>query len=118
MQDATLRLFETPVAQLESNGFLIQERVFALVFTDLHTVADARYLSHFGFTPRCTELRGFAAKNFRTVEETVKSSAVFSLAPLLAVAHARAWSCFTAPKTRTKAEVLAVLGRLKADRSI
>jgi hypothetical protein len=44
--------------------------------TRLRTVADARYLSHFGFTPRCAELRGFARKRFQTVEKTVKSLAV------------------------------------------
>ena len=52
----------------ESNGFLIQEKVFALVFTGLRTVADARYFGHLAFAPRCAELRGFAAKNSPTVE--------------------------------------------------
>ena len=52
---------------------VIQESVFARVFTALHSVADARYFGRFGFALRCAELRGFAAKISQTVEETVKS---------------------------------------------
>jgi hypothetical protein len=44
----------------------------ALVFIGLRTAADARYLIHFGFAPRCAKLRSFAGKNFQTVEQTVK----------------------------------------------
>jgi len=47
---------------------MIQERVFAGVFTLLQSISDARYLSHFGFAPHCAELRGFAAKNLHAVE--------------------------------------------------
>jgi hypothetical protein len=40
----------------------------------LRTVADARYLSHLGFAPRCAELRCFSAKISQTVEQTVNDS--------------------------------------------
>jgi hypothetical protein len=55
------------------SGFLIQQRVFALVFTALRTVADARCFSHFVFAPRCADLRRFAAKISQTIEKAVKS---------------------------------------------
>jgi hypothetical protein len=42
----------------------------------LHIVADARHFGHSAFSARCAELRSFAAKNFQTVEKTVKSLAV------------------------------------------
>jgi hypothetical protein len=58
-----------PVAQPDrNNGFLIQERVFAHVFAALRTVADARYFGHPAFATRSAELRSFAAKIFRAVE--------------------------------------------------
>ena len=46
----------------------------------LRSVADARYLSLFGFAPCCTELHRFAAKNFPTVEKTVNAKAVLARA--------------------------------------
>jgi hypothetical protein len=46
----------------------------------LRTVADARCLSHFGFAPRCAELRGFTLKTFQTVEMTVNDEAVLARA--------------------------------------
>ena len=49
------------------------QRVFALVFTALRTVADARCFSHFVFAPRCADLRRFAAKISQTIEKAVKS---------------------------------------------
>ena len=52
----------------ESNGFVIQERLFALVFTSLRSVADARYFNYVAFAMRCVELRSFAAKIHATVE--------------------------------------------------
>jgi hypothetical protein len=63
---------------LPRNGFLIQERVFALVFAVLHIVADAGQFGHSAFAARSAELRFFAAKNFQTVEKTVKRSAVLA----------------------------------------
>jgi hypothetical protein len=55
------------------SGFLIQERVFALVCSALRTVADARCFSHFVFAPGCADLRRFAAKISQTVAKAVKS---------------------------------------------
>jgi hypothetical protein len=43
------------------------------LFAMTDPIAAARCLSHFGFAPRCAELRGFAAQNFQTVEETVNA---------------------------------------------
>jgi hypothetical protein len=51
-----------------TDGFLIQERVFASVFTALHIVADATHFGHSAFSARGVELRRFAAKNLQTVE--------------------------------------------------
>jgi hypothetical protein len=59
----------------ESNGFLIQERVFARVFTGLRSVADARYFSLFGFAPRCTDSCSFARKISQAVESERESLA-------------------------------------------
>jgi hypothetical protein len=47
---------------------MIQERIFACVFTGLHTVADARHFGYSAFAARYAELRSFAAKFFPTVE--------------------------------------------------
>jgi hypothetical protein len=41
----------------------------------LRGIANARYVSHFGFALACEELRHFAAKMSQTVEATVKNSA-------------------------------------------
>jgi hypothetical protein len=55
--------------------FVIRERFFPLAFAASHSVADARYFGNPVFAARHAELHGFAAKNFPTVEKTVKSSA-------------------------------------------
>ena len=47
---------------------MIQERVFARVFTALHSDADARCFGHSAFAARYAELRRIAAKNSQTVE--------------------------------------------------
>ncbi len=47
---------------------MIQERVFACVFTTLRSVADARCFDHSAFARRYAGLRSFAAKNFQTAE--------------------------------------------------
>jgi len=51
-----------------ARGLIIQERVFALVFTALHSLADARCFGHSAFAARHAELRRFAAENSQTVE--------------------------------------------------
>jgi hypothetical protein len=58
------------------------QRVFALVFTALRTVAHARCFSHFVFAPRYADFR-FAAKISQTVEKAAKSYP----------SHAGAWKC-------------------------
>jgi hypothetical protein len=60
-------IFNHPFALAEVR-ILIQERVFARVFTGLRTVADARCFGHSTFAPRRAELRCFAAKNPQAVE--------------------------------------------------
>ena len=45
-----------------------------LIFTALHSAADARYFTRFRFALRRRELRGLGAKISQTVEATVKSS--------------------------------------------
>ena len=40
-----------------SVALVIVENRLARVFTALRSIADARYLSHFGFAPPCAELR-------------------------------------------------------------
>ena len=54
-------------------GFLIQERVFACVFTGLRCVADTRGFSHLRFSWRYAELHRFAVEISQTVEATVKA---------------------------------------------
>jgi hypothetical protein len=71
-----------PVAQPDRATDLIEERFFARVFTGLRTVADARCLGHVRFAPRCAELRSFAVKNCRAIENdrgkvTFSSAATF-----------------------------------------
>ena len=51
-----------------SNGFLIQDRVFALVSTALRTVADTTHFSHSTLSVCGAELHNFAAKNSHAVE--------------------------------------------------
>jgi hypothetical protein len=51
-----------------SNGFLIQEGVFACVFTSLRNIAGARCVRHSAFAMRSAQLRRFAAKNLQGVE--------------------------------------------------
>ena len=48
---------------------MIQERVFARVFTALHSDADARCFGDSAFAARGAKLRGFAAKNYQTIEK-------------------------------------------------
>ena len=48
--------------------FLIQERVFALVFAALRIAADPRCFGHSAFATRYADLHSFAAKIFQTVE--------------------------------------------------
>jgi hypothetical protein len=57
------------IAQLVEQLICNSRKGFARVFIGLRTVADASYLSHFGFTPHCAELRRFAHKIFQTVED-------------------------------------------------
>jgi hypothetical protein len=57
-----------------SDGFLIVKAVFACVFTDLRSIADA---VHFAFSDsRCVaqKLRAFSAEIRQTVEMTVKKT--------------------------------------------
>ena len=61
-----LLLFYSSAGQ--SNGFVIQERVFARVFTALRSAADGRYFGHSALALRYAELRSFAAKISQTVE--------------------------------------------------
>jgi hypothetical protein len=69
--------------------FVIQERVFACIFTGLCTVADARCFNHFGFAPRCAELRCLTRKKFQTVENDREK--IFVEYRLGSLARARAW---------------------------
>jgi hypothetical protein len=63
----------------QSNGFLIEEELFALVFAALHFVADARYFGHSAFSARGAELRRFAAEDLQAVEnDRRKGSASFT----------------------------------------
>jgi hypothetical protein len=52
---------------------MIQDRVFAHVFTALHTVANARCSGASAFASRYAELRRFAAKNSQAVENDRES---------------------------------------------
>ena len=58
-----------PLGNAPRFAIVIQNRVFALVFTGLRTVADARCSRPVAFAPRFAELRRFAAKNLQTVED-------------------------------------------------
>jgi hypothetical protein len=50
------------------NDFVIQDSVFALLFTELHTVADAWCFRQSSVSQHYVALRDFAAKNPETVE--------------------------------------------------
>jgi hypothetical protein len=53
---------------------LDSRKSFCVAFDTLRTVAEASCFSYFAFALRYTELCGFAAKNFQTVESTVNDS--------------------------------------------
>lgn len=75
--DATASLKPVIIALNSGQGvFVIQEKVFAHDFTDLHIVAEARCFSGSAFASRGVESRSFAAKKIQTVENDRELCAV------------------------------------------
>jgi len=65
------------VRDTKINGFVIQERLFACVFTKLRSVVDARCFGHSAFAVRYTELSSFAAETLQTVENGRETISLF-----------------------------------------